>query len=104
MNNDRIINTLMADSKIKNLGLKEELVSSIIRSYEDLVVDELLDKGYIYLNNGMNIEIVQLTDRIHVLRGIPYQSSRKYKLKLTMDGKLYDRIEEYYERLKEEIN
>lgn len=93
----------MNDPKIRNLGLREEIVASIIQSYSDRAIKVLLDNGYINLDNGMYIEVVKLTDRVHVLRGVPYQSTRKYKLKLSMDESLYNKIEKYYDALQEEI-
>lgn len=103
MKNDPVLDSLMKNPRVRNLGLKEELVSSIIESYSELALENLLNNGYITLSNGMTIEIVQLTDRVHVLRGVSYSSNRKYKLKLTMDESLYNKISDYYEKLKEEI-
>lgn len=105
MSNDKaILDTLMNDPKIRNLGLKEEIVSSIIESYSNIAIEELLNNGYLSLNNGMYFEVVKLTDRVHVLRGVPYQSTRKYKLKLSMDESLYSKIEKYYDKLQEDIS
>lgn len=103
MKNDNLVKELMTNPKIKNLGLREEIVASIIDSYSDIMLKSLLDNGHIELNNGMNIEVVRLIDRVHVLRGISYHSNRKYKLKLTMEDELYETIERYYDKLQEDI-
>lgn len=104
MRDEKIIERLMNTKSIRNLGVKKEIVESIIQSYNDIALTELLDKGHIELSNGMNIEVVKLIDRVHVLRGIPYKSNRKYKLKLTMEDILYKKIEAYYDKLQEEID
>lgn len=103
MKDDKILEKLMSDPKIRNLGLKEEVISSIINSYNDRVLDSLLENGHIEINNGMNIEVVRLISRVHVLRGVEYHSNRKYKLKLTMEENLYEKIEKYYDDLEKEI-
>lgn len=103
MRNEQLLNRLMETPRIRNLGLKKEIVSSIIDSYDDIVLSILLENGHIELDSGMNMEVVKLTDRVHVLRGVSYKSNRKYKLKLTMENRVYDKIEEYYEKLNEEI-
>lgn len=100
---DILINKLMNTPHLRNLGLKKEIVESIVDDYNEILLDELLEKGHIELKNGMNIEIVRLIDRVHVLRGITYKSNRKYKLKLTMEDILYKKIEEYYDKLQEDI-
>ena len=98
-----ITEELMDSNSIKNLGLKKDTVEDILSIYNNIIITKLLDNGYIELNNGMIIEVVQLLDRVHVLRGVSYNSNRKYKLKLTMTDDLYKKIEEYYNRLQEEI-
>lgn len=103
MRNEQLLNRLMETPRIRNLGLKKEIVSSILDSYDDIVLSILLENGHIELDSGMNMEVVKLTDRVHVLRGVSYKSNRKYKLKLTMENRVYDKIEEYYEKLNEEI-
>ncbi len=103
MKDNNVIDQLMSSPRIKNLGLKRESVLDILKTYNDIAFNTLLENGHIELGNGMIIEVVQLLDRVHVLRGTPYKSSRKYKLKLTMEDVVYKKIEEYYNRLQEEI-
>lgn len=103
MKNDLVIEKLMTNSRIKNLGLKKESIIDILKAYNEIAFNILLEKGQIELGNGITIEVVQLIDRVHVLRGVSYKSSRKYKLKLTMEDAVYEKIEEYYNRLQEEI-
>lgn len=103
MKDDKILESLMNSPRIKSLGLKRESVVDILNTYNSIVLDTLLDTGHVELSNGMIIEVVKLLDRVHVLRGISYKSSRKYKLKLTMEDILYRKIEEYYDRLGEDI-
>lgn len=103
MKSNERISKMMEHPSIRNLGLKDEIISLIVSIYDSVVLDDLLENGHIELDNGMNIEIVKLLDRVHVLRGISYQSNRKYKLKLTMEDALYKRIEEYYDSLLKEI-
>ena len=103
MRDERVIEKLMNTPNIRNLGIKREVIECIINNYNELVLDELLSRGHIELNNGMNIEVVRLIDRVHVLRGVSYKSNRKYKLKLTMEDILYKKIEDYYNKLQEEI-
>ena len=101
---NNVIDKLMNSPRIKNLGLKKESVIDILRDYNEIALNNLLENGHIELGNGMIIEVVQLIDRIHVLRGTPYKSSRKYKLKLTMEDNIYQKIEEYYTKLQEDIS
>ena len=98
-----VLDTLMNSPRIKNLGLKKESVAEMLQSYSDLVIESLLENGHIDLFNGMSLDVVQLTSRVHVLRGVPYKSSRKYKLKLTINDNVYKKIEEYYDKLGEDI-
>lgn len=100
---DNMIDILMKEPQIKNLGLKRESIIDILSSYNNIVMKNLLDNGNIELGNGMVLEVVQLLDRVHVLRGVPYKNSRKYKLKLTMGDNIYKMIEEYYDKLQEDI-
>ena len=103
MKENEVINNLMKDPSIRRLGLKKDSVVSILKAYSDLALESLLENGNIELGNGLYIDIVKLTDRVHVLRGVPYNSSRKYKLKLTMDNTVYQKIEDYYDALQREI-
>lgn len=102
--NNSVIDKLMISPRIKNLGLKRETVIDILKEYNDVAFNTLLENGHIELGNGMIIEVVQLIDRVHVLRGTPYKSNRRYKLKLTMEDVVYKKIEEYYNKLQEEIS
>lgn len=103
MKGDKILDGMMESSTISKLGLTRSAVKSILDSYHDAMLKTLLEEGHIELSNGMIIEVVELLDRVHVLRGITYNSSRKYKLKLTMEDNVYKDIESYYEKLREEI-
>ena len=103
MKDDKTLESLMNSPRIKSLGLKKESVIDIVNTYHSIVLETLLDTGHVELSNGMIIEVVKLIDRVHVLRGVSYKSSRKYKLKLTMEDILYKKIEEYYDRLGEDI-
>lgn len=103
MKDNKVLETLMNSPRVKSMGLKQESVSDILKIYDNIVIDALLENGHIELSNGMIIEIVKLLDRVHVLRGVSYKSSRRYKLKLTMEDFLYRKIEEYYDRLGEDI-
>jgi hypothetical protein len=103
MKDNNVIDKLMNSPRIKNLGLKKETVVDILKTYNEVAFNTLLENGHIELGNGMIIEVVKLIDRVHVLRGTPYKSSRRYKLKLTMEDIVYKRIEEYYNKLQEEI-
>lgn len=104
MKNNTVIDDLMNNPKVKNIGLKRETIVSLLKAYEEVAFNSLLDNGRIELGNGMSIEVIQLLERVHVLRGNTYKSSRKYKLKLTMNDEVYKRIEAYYNKLKEEIS
>lgn len=97
------IDKVMSHPSIKNLGLTKESILNILSVYDEAVLTDLLENGHIELGNGMIIEVVRLIDRVHVLRGTTYKSNRKYKLKLTMEEILYKKIEEYYDRLQEDI-
>lgn len=103
MKNKYLLMKLFSSPKIKSLGVKKEVVFHILKEYNDIAMRHLLENGHIELENGMIIEIVQLLDRVHVLRGTTYKNNRKYKLKLTMEESLYNKIEDYYEQLKEDI-
>lgn len=104
MKENNILDKLMETPRIKNLGLKKGSILNILEAYNNIAFDYMLENGYVELGNGMTLEIVQLSDRVHVLRGIPYKNSRKYKLKLTMEDTVYRKIEEYYSKLQEEIS
>lgn len=101
--NTDILDKLMNSPRVKNLGLKKDSIIDILKNYNDIAFDSLLENGYINLGNGMILEVVQLTDRVHVLRGVSYCSTRKYKLKLTLEDEPYNKIEEYYNKLQEAI-
>lgn len=103
MKDNSVLDKLMQNSRVKSLGLTQETILSILKAYGDITLDTLLENGYLELGNGMILEVVQLLDRVHVLRGVSYKSSRKYKLKITMEDSIYKKIEEYYDRLQEEI-
>lgn len=104
MKSDGIINQVMNTPSVKNLGLKKDPIEDIINSYLDIVFEILLENGHIELGSGIMIEVVKLLDRVHVLRGISYKSSRKYKLKLTVSDDIYKKIESYYNQLEEDIS
>ena len=104
MNNEELVDRLVNSPSIRNSGLKREFIEKILDSYRDHLVDIMLENGYINLGNGFIIEIVKLTERVHVLRGVSYKSSRKYKLKLSMEESIYKKIESYYEGLCEDIS
>lgn len=101
--NDKVITELMSSPIIKSLGIRQDVVENILDTYHDIVLKQLVAAGHIELSNGMNLEVVKLTNRVHVLRGVSYQNTRKYKLKLTMDEDLYAKVEKYYETLLRDI-
>lgn len=103
LKNPDVLSKLMKSHRVRSLGLKEESLTSIIDSYESALLETLLDNGHIDLGNDIILEVVPLIDRVHVLRGVAYKSNRKYKLKITMGDELYERIENYYDKLKEDI-
>ena len=103
MINSKILSTLSSNPDIKRLGLSESSLVAILDSYNDILIDNLLENGRIEVGNGLIIEVVKLLDRVHVLRGTTYKSNRKYKLKLTMEDRVYDKIESYYNKLQEDI-
>lgn len=101
MKENVLLNTLLEDSQIKNSGLKKEFIASILKKYNDIMIDHLLQYGSVEVGNGFYLEVIPLTDRVHVLRNTVYKNNRKYKLKLTMDDEVYTKISEYYDELKE---
>jgi len=103
MKDNQLVDKLMQSPKVRRLGLKKDSVLDILKTYNDIAFDALLEQGHLEVGNGMILEIVQLLDRVHVLRGVPYKSSRKYKIKLTMEQSVYEAIENYYDTLQEEI-
>lgn len=103
MKDNKVLDKLMSNNRIKSLGLKKESIIDILKAYESIAVDHLLENGFIDLGNGITIEVVPLIDRVHVLRGIAYKSSRKYKLKISMEDSIYERVESYYDKLREDI-
>lgn len=103
MKNSAVVDKLMNSPRVRSLGLKREIILDILKTYSDISLEYLLENGSIELGNGMIIEVVQLLDRVHVLRGTTYRSNRKYKLKLTMEDTIYKKIENYYDKLQEEI-
>lgn len=103
MINKSLVDKLMNSNRIRNLGLKEGTVIEILESYDSIILDTLLENGVVNLGNGITIDVVHLLDRVHTLRGIPYPNTRKFKLKVTLDDNLYNRIADYYNKLKEDI-
>lgn len=104
MKNSDLLSKLMQTPRIKSLGLKEESVSDILSAYANIAFETLLENGKLDVGEDITLEIVQLVERVHVLRGVRYPANRKYKLKITMEDDLYKKIESYYERLREEIS
>ena len=100
---DQAIERVVDSSFVRNSGLKREFVETILSHYNDAIVSTLLDSGKVELSNGMTISVVHLRDRVHVLRGISYKSNRRYKLKITMDERVYQKIEDHYNQLREDI-
>lgn len=97
------IERFIESPKIKNLGITRETALDILKEYNDVAIGVLLENGYIDLGNGLHLEIVKISDRVHVLRGTVYKSTRQYKLKATMGEDIYKRVDEYYNSLLEEI-
>lgn len=98
------VENFLQHPKIVNLGIKKESLIALLKLYNDITLRKLLENGRIEIGNGMILEVVQLLDRVHVLRGTPYSSNHKYKLKLTMEESIYKTIENYYNKLEEEIS
>lgn len=103
VSNRAILDSLMESPRIRNLGLKEETISDILKVYNNIIIDILLENGTIDLNNGIVLDVVHLLDRVHTLRGINYPNTRKFKLRVTLTDELYKKIEDYYNKLKEDI-
>ena len=103
MTNPSVLEKMMNSPKIKSLGLREESVLSIIEAYESAALETILENGHSDLGNGAILEVVPLIDRVHVLRGVAYRANRKYKLKITLGDDLYEKIEKYYDQLREDI-
>lgn len=104
MINEKVLDSLMNDPSIRRARTDKDSIIKIIDIYNEMLLESLLENGRIELGNGLIIEVVKLLDRVHVLRGTTYKSNRKYKLKLTMEDRVYEKIESYYNKLLEEIS
>lgn len=103
MKSNVALERFMNSPKIKNLGITKETAVEILKEYNDVALNVLLEQGYIELGNGLQIEIIKILDRVHVLRGIAYKSTRQYKLKISMDENIYKKVDDYYTSLMEDI-
>ena len=75
---------MSSSSVVKNKGLSEEDVRNLIHDYQEALFNTLLENGYVNFSEAITVEIVRLTPRKHVLRGVTYYNDkRRYKLKVT---------------------
>jgi len=93
---NEVLENMMNSSAIRDIGLTKDGVKRFIKAYKDSILETLLDNGYVCLDEDIRIEIVRLTKRIHKLRGVNYEGSRNFKLKLSIGNPIHDKICEQY--------
>ena len=61
--------------------------------------------GHLYITPEIKLEIVPITPRRYVLRGVEYKSIRLYKIKVTIvDDNFYKRIADEYDMFREDLS
>lgn len=96
-----LIESVLKDKRLKDLNLSEDTLKRIIDVYYDNFLDTLVDCGKVDYQDKFRVSIYALTPRIHVLRGKAYDSTKRYKLKLSIDSTIHNRISEVYDEYKE---
>lgn len=93
-NYERLIDSVVSDPSLQNIGLRREAVEKILSLYNKSVVDFLVGEGFVEVEDVFRLDIVKTQPRVHVLRGKEYKSTRVYKLKATMSDDVYERVVE----------
>ena len=93
--------SVLNDKRLKDLHLSSEDLQKIIDVYYDNFLNTLVDCGKVDYKDHFRVSIYALTPRIHVLRGKAYDSTKRYKLKLSIDSTIHNRISEVYDEYKE---
>ena len=77
------------------------IIQAIITKYNEESIAFMLENGYTNYTEQIRLDIVPITKRRYVLRGIEYESQRLYKLKATLGEELYNEIAKEYEKFRE---
>lgn len=100
-NYSRVIDKVVENPKIKNSGLKREVLETILDIYNEATFDVLVNEGYVDIGDYYKAELVKIQPRIHVLRGVEYRSRRNYKLRAYLQPRTYQIVEDFYSELEE---
>lgn len=95
-NYDKVLTKVSDDPKVKNLGIRPEMIKRILDIYNKSVIGVLVTEGFVDVDEYCRIEVVKTQARVHVLRGKEYQSTRTYKLRAHMQDSMYKMVEESY--------
>lgn len=81
--------------------IPDNVVSSIINTYIEESTKYLMENGYTQFTPDIRADVVPITKRRYILRGVEYESQRMYKIKATLGEKLYNRISKEYSQFRE---
>lgn len=81
--------------------IPDNVIASIINTYIEESTKYLMENGYTQFTSDIRIDIVPITKRRYILRGVEYESQRMYKIKATLGERLYDRIYKEYNKFRE---
>ena len=94
--NKEILEKFANSPVVKSIGLTKDASDRLAKAYLQCCLDTLVENGYANISENFRIDIVKLTKRVHVLRGVTYSSARDFKLKLSIGDPIHDRIKEEY--------
>lgn len=84
--------------------VNKKAIDAIIKEYQESQLDTLVKFGHLYITPEIKLEIVPITPRRYVLRGVEYKSIRLYKIKVTIvDDNFYKRIADEYDMFREDL-
>lgn len=82
-----------------------ELVESVIKAYQEEVLNTLLEQGHTWVTPEIRIDVVPITPRRYVLRNQEYHSVRRYKLKASItDSDFFDKLSDEFDQLRDDLD
>lgn len=86
---------LLSDSEVAR-------IETALSNYQDILVDTLINNGYVYIAPEFKLEVVSTKPRRYILRGQEYTSHRLYKVKATIGDVIYKKISNVYDQFRGE--